>query len=403
MKRRIWQALAVAVFLIVLSRTALQRDLQAGAFEEKIKESLSHGYLPIVVLSQESGEYQSLGKSALWAAEYAAEKVNKKGGINGCKIQIVSENTNSEKSKALSLFQGASRASFLVLGPIDAPETSYIANNVERNQTIHIAAYSFPESRQSMAPYGISYMSDSEAGELEEVQVWSQANPDIKNVVLFTMSEDDSKENTTELFQEKLEDMGLHLLKIIDVRQGSDNKDYAYDAIQALNQNADGYIFLLRGKDTGNILVKLRSHGVEEGRQISTSFSAYGSELFEVAGNMLDGVSIWNKFDPVYKGTEWQQLLHDYRIAKRGSDQVSNPVADYYDAVMAVCQCYEEFGITSENYQEFIGNQEVVDWFYNSGQLHGIQNSYQWQEGQKVTDYQFFVFDGETPVNRNGN
>ena len=68
---------------------------------------------------------------------------------------------------------------------MDAPETAYIAKNVERNQTINIAAYSFAESRNTMAPYGISYMSDSEAGDLEEVRVWSQANPDIKNVVHF--------------------------------------------------------------------------------------------------------------------------------------------------------------------------------------------------------------------------
>ena len=125
--------------------------------------------------------------------------------------------------------------------------------------------------------------------------------------------------------------------------------------------------------------MKLRSHGVEEGRQISTSFSAYGSELFDVAGDMLDGISIWNKFDPVYQGKDWQKLLQDYRIARHGTEQVSNPVADYYDSVMAICQCYEEFGITS---------------------VKGIQSAYRWQEGQKVTDYQFFVFDGKTPVNR---
>lgn len=32
MKRRIWQALVVAGLLLVLSRTAVQRDLQASAF-----------------------------------------------------------------------------------------------------------------------------------------------------------------------------------------------------------------------------------------------------------------------------------------------------------------------------------------------------------------------------------
>lgn len=256
--------------------------LQASAFEEKINQSLENGYLPVVVLSQESGEYRSLGKSALWAAEYAADKVNENGGVNGCKVQIISENTNSEKSKALSLFQGASRASFLVLGPMDAPETAYIAKNVERNQTINIAAYSFAESRNTMAPHGISYMSDSEAGDLEEVR-YGHRQIRISKCGAFTMSEDESQENTTELLQDRLEDMGLHLLKIVDIRQGASDKDYAYYAIQALNQGADGYIFLVRGKETGNILLKLRSHGVEEGRQISTSFSAYGSELFDVA------------------------------------------------------------------------------------------------------------------------
>lgn len=107
MKRRIWQALVVAGLLLVLSRTAVQRDLQASAFQEKIEQCLKAGELPIVVLSQESGEYESIGKSALWAAEYAAAQVNKNGGVNGCNVRIVSENTGSDNSKALSLYQGA--------------------------------------------------------------------------------------------------------------------------------------------------------------------------------------------------------------------------------------------------------------------------------------------------------
>ena len=60
---------------------------------------------------------------------------------------------------------------------------------------------------------------------------------------IFTMSEDESQENTTELLQDRLEDMGLHLLKIVDIRQGASDEDYAYYAIQALNQGADGYNF----------------------------------------------------------------------------------------------------------------------------------------------------------------
>ena len=377
MKRKIWQAFVVAGLMLFLSRTAVQRDLQASAFQEKIEQCLKAGELPVVVLSQESGEYESIGKSALWAAEYAAAQVNKNGGVNGCNVRIVSENTGSDNSKALSLYQGASRTAFAVLGPVDAPETVYIAQNAEKNGTVHLAAYSYEESRQLMAPYGISYMSDSEDGELEEVRMWGQQNPDIKNIVLYTMSQDESKKNTTKMFEDTLSDLGLNILKIVDVKPGADEMDDSYYAIQGLNENA--------------------------GRRISVSFSAYGSEFFEIAGNMLDGVSIWNKFDPFYSGTEWQQLLKDYEtdtLNAGSAEQMPSPVADYYDAVQAICKCYEEFGITSENYEEFIGNADVVQWFYNSEFLEGIQSDFRWQKGQKITDYQFFVFEGETPVNR---
>ena len=403
MKRKIWQAFVVAGLMLFLSRTAVQRDLQASAFQEKIELCLKAGELPVVVLSQESGEYESIGKSALWAAEYAAAQVNKNGGVNGCNVRIVSENTSSDNSKALSLYQGASRTAFAVLGPVDAPETVYIAQNAEKNGTVHLAAYSYEESRQLMAPYGISYMSDSEDGELEEVRMWGQQNPDIKNIVLYTMSQDESKKNTTKMFEDTLSDLGLNILKIVDVKPGADEMDDSYYAIQGLNENADGYVFLIRGRECANILVKLRQHGIEEGRRISVSFSAYGSEFFEIAGNMLDGVSIWNKFDPFYSGTEWQQLLKDYETDKLNAgsaEQMPSPVADYYDAVQAICKCYEEFGITSENYEKFIGNEDMVQWFYNSEFLEVIQSDFRWQKGQKITDYQFFVFEGETPVNR---
>lgn len=403
MKRKIWQAFVVAGLLLFLSRTAVQRDLQASAFQEKIEQCLKAGELPVVVLSQESGEYESIGKSALWAAEYAAAQVNKNGGVNGCNVRIVSENTGSDNSKALSLYQGASRTASAVLGPVDAPETVYIAQNAEKNGTVHLAAYSYEESRQLMAPYGISYMSDSEDGELEEVRMWGQQNPDIKNIVLYTMSQDESKKNTTKMFEDTLSDLGLNILKIVDVKPGADEMDDSYYAIQGLNENADGYVFLISGRECANILVKLRQHGIEEGRRISVSFSAYGSEFFEIAGNMLDGVSIWNKFDPFYSGTEWQQLLKDYEkdtLNAGSAEQMPSPVADYYDAVQAICKCYEKFGITSENYEKFIGNADVAQWFYNSEFLEGIQSDFRWQKGQKITDYQFFVFEGETPVNR---
>lgn len=144
------------------------------------------------------------------------------------------------------------------------------------------------------APYGISYMSDSADGEFAAVAAWAEENPDIDDIVLFTMSEDESQENTTRLFQDTLGDIGLNILEIVDIRMNAQTEDYVQYAIQALNCKAD-----------------------------------------------------------------------------------------YYDAVTAICRCDEEFGVTSENYRKFMDNEEIVQWFYNSEMMDGIQKDFYWSEGKK--------------------
>lgn len=83
MKRKIWQAFVVAGLMLFLSRTAVQRDLQASAFQEKIEQCLKAGELPVVVLSQESGEYESIENQHFGRQNMLQPQVNKNGGVNG--------------------------------------------------------------------------------------------------------------------------------------------------------------------------------------------------------------------------------------------------------------------------------------------------------------------------------
>ena len=394
------QILIVLLFFILLYTEAAKSDLLASSFQEEIARCLDNGELPIVMLTQETGEYAYVGRPAVWAAEYAVGQVNRAGGINGERVRLVTANTNSDKGRALSLFQGAQRETFLVIGPADAPETAYIAAYAQDNRVIHLASYSYAQARQEVAPYGISYMSDSEDGELEAVKAWAKRNPDIKDVVIFTSLEDESKKNSTVLFQSTLGDIGLSVRDIVDVKPDAEKAEYQKYAMQALNQKADGYIFLLSGKEYANILVELRRHGIDEGRRISASFSSYISETIKIAGDALDGTYIWNKFDPFYSGSEWQALLTAYGAEQQRGDLIANSIADYYDAVKAVCRCYETFGVTSKTYKSFQENKKMAEWFYNSDRQDGIQGSFAWHNGKKVMDYQFFIFQGEKPINQ---
>ena len=51
------------------------------------------------------------------------------------------------------------------------------------------------------------------------------------------------------MFEDTLSDLGLNILKIVDVKPGADEMDDSYYAIQGLNENADGYVFLIRGRE----------------------------------------------------------------------------------------------------------------------------------------------------------
>lgn len=400
-RKRTVQAGIVAAMLLLFGRSAAQMDLLANAFQQEIEDCLAEDCLPVVMLSQESGDYEFVGKPALWAAQYAVDEINRQGGVNGCEVRLVVGNTDSDRTRALSLYRGAQNTAVIVLGPADAPETAYIAQQSEGESAIHLAAYSYAESRQQAAPFGISYMSDSENGELSAVRRWAAQNPDIHNVVVFTSYEDESKKSTAELFQESLPELGLTILDIVDVRSGADEAAYRSYVVQALNQKADGYVFLLSGEDYANILVELRRRGVDEGRRITASFSAFYSETFERAGDALDGTYIWNKLDPAYDGEEWMRLTTAYNRSELGGELPGHVVSDYYDAVTAICECYEAFGITAENYADYLHREEIAEWFYDSESRDGIQGSYRWEEGQKIMDYQYFVFEGSEPVNRN--
>lgn len=140
-------------------------------------------------------------------------------------------------------------------------------------------------------------MSDSEDGELEAVRVFAKENPDIRDVVLFSMSSDEAKNSSARQFQELQGELGLHFLDVIDVSPDAQESDYRQYAIRALNQKADGYVFLLGSRDYAEILKELRSHGIEEGRRITASFSAFNQETMEIAQEALDGTYQFFVFD----------------------------------------------------------------------------------------------------------
>lgn len=351
----------------------------------------------IPVLSAVTGAIAYVGKPASWAAEYAVEQINAAGGINGVPVSIEIYDTKFDTAEVASCLSQVVDDSILVVGPMDAPGGEVAGQMIFDATVPNIGTYSYEDSRAAYSPYAIAYMTDSEEGDVLAAEKWTALNPDIKKVVLFTCPSDASQVATVEMLQDALPDMGVEVAGVVEVE--TDTLDCGPAAVQALNYNADGYISVLRADENAKVVTELRNRGVDEGRRITCGFSSFSDNYISVAGaEALDGTYIWNKLDPNYDGEEWNALVEAYKADFDGAAPTSNPVPDYYNAFVAIKQCFEDLQITGDPDKRDAEKQAIAEWLNNSPTIHGIQGDFHWENGKKISDIYYFQFDGDQPV-----
>lgn len=373
---------------------SVQQEEEAGN-EDAAGAAVEQWEIP--VLSAVTGPIAYVGKPASWSAEYAAEVINEQGGINGVPVTVKIMDTKFDTAEAASCLSQVIDKSMVIVGPMDAPGGEVAGQMIFDAGVPNIAAYSYEDSRTELAPYAIAYMTDSEEGDVKAAEKWIELNPDIKSVVIFSCPSDASQVAITELLEEFLPTIGIEVAGAVEVE--TDTLDCGPAAVQALNYGADGYISVLRADENAKVVSELRLRGVEEGRRITCGFASYSDNYISVAGaDALDGTYIWNKLDQNYDGEEWNTLVSAYQEDFDGASPTSNPVPDFYNALMAIKQCYEELNITGNPDLAEEEKTAIAEWFYNSPTIHGIQGDFKWENGKKIADIYYFQFEGDVPV-----
>lgn len=351
----------------------------------------------IPVLSAVTGPIAYVGKPASWAAEYAVKVINEMGGINGKNVSVDIFDTKFDTAEAVSSMSQVVDDALVIVGPMDAPGGEAAGQVSFDAKVANIAAYSFTDIREQYSPYAISYMTDSEEGDLLAAQQWLALNPDIKSIVVFANPTDASQMATAEMLKEKLSSLGVTVKKIIEVE--TDTLDAGPAAVQAINAGVDGYYIGIRADEAAKVVSELRTRGVNEGKKICSTFATFSANYIDVVDkDALNGTYVWNKLNPNYDGEEWQTLVKAYQKDFDGASPTVNPVPDFYNALLSIKQCFEELNITGDADKYDDEKAAIAEWFYNSPVIKGIQGDFQWVEGKKVAPVYFFQFDGNTPV-----
>ena len=340
-----------------------------------------------------SGEIYYLGESAQWAIDYAVDEINAAGGINGVPVHTTFYDSEFNKNRSKDIVEKLVKTQRFLIGPVDSNGTAAIADIIRESGTPDVATYSFESVREQSAPYGISYMSDSTTGEIAAIDIWKELNPDIENVVIVINKGESSQMETADLLQDKLTELDMKLLRVIEIDATLNNGLNA--VVEALNTNAAGYIILARTENYVKFVSEMRQRGITEGRRFTASFAGYEIPLIQEYREQLSDTYIWNKFDCDYKGEEWQKLLEAYKKDHDGNVPGSCIVSEMYNVVYAWKACIEELNLSPEVLNLKEEKKSIADWFYNSSVQHGIQGDYQWIKGNKLTSVYYFKINDE--------
>lgn len=333
----------------------------------------------IPVLSAVTGAVAFVGEPAAWTAQYAAEQINAAGGINGVPVRVEIYDTAFAPETGAQQVSGLVDDSLFILGCMAAPVSTAIGPIISEAGVPNVGSYSFAYLRDEFAPYAYGYMCDSEAGDLAACTAWCEAYG-YKNIVLIYDPTDESMTASRTLFESELGNYGINISGIVEVETGTLNVGSA--AVQALSyKDADAYFVVLRKDEASKMVTEMRSRGVDSGEKFFCTFSAFDQGFIDLAGEYAEDVYLWNKLDVSYDSAEWNALCEAYS-AEFGSNPSAPPVTGFYNAMMAVKQCFEELNITGDPAKLAEERQAIANWFYNSPVVEGVQGPIQWTKGE---------------------
>ncbi len=346
----------------------------------------------IPVLSAVTGPIAFVGEPAAWAAQYAADQINAAGGINGVPVRVEIHDTEFSPETGAQIASGLVGNSLFILGCMAAPVSTAIGPIISEAGVPNVGSYSFAYLRDEFAPYAYGYMSDSEAGDLAACTAWCEAKG-YKNIVLVYDPTDESMTASRTLFEKELGNYGINITGIVEVETGTLNVGSA--AVQALNyKDADAYFLVLRKDEASKMIVEMRNRGVDSGEKFFCTFSAFDQGLIDLAGEAGEDVYVWTKLDVDYNGDDWNALCAAY-AEKFGTNPSAPPVPGFYNAMIALKQCYEELNITGDPAKLAEERQAIANWFYNSPVVQGIQGPVQWTKGEMTaTPFNYQIKNG---------
>jgi len=335
------KATKVVIAVLVVALIVLAAVLAARSYisSEKLpKEKV----INIGSIQPMTGASASYGQKATEGISLALEDINAAGGINGRKMNIIYEDSQSQSALAVGALQklvNVDHVSAVLVSP-SSPETLAEAPIAENNQTVILAAGSAATSIRYAGDY-VFRLKVSVDNEVEELMRLVYDELEARSICIIYV-QNDYGESVSQAADEIFQKMGGKVLRNDGFML--ENTDFRVQLMKAKLANPDTIVLIGWPKNMGNLLKQAKELGVEK-RFVCPGGAIDQKEIIDIAGNAADGLIYTMEYDLQSEEGDMKRFRDNFK-KKYGKDPELF-AAMGFDAVKIIAKTMEKCGENS--------------------------------------------------------
>lgn len=290
-----------------------------------------------------NGSGSAYGQSQQAGLKIALDEINKAGGINGHKVEVLFEDSQGNKDNAINAVQKLidKDGVLAVIGPTLSAEM-FAAGPVANSKGVPILGIS--TTAKGITDIGNYVFRNSlpEASVLPTVVKTAKEKLNIKNAVLMYDNQDDFSKSGADTFKQAIADNGLTL---VDTETfGTKDNDFNTQVTKALAAKPDAVFVSSLYPAGSQVLIQLRAKGYKGPVIGGNGFNS--PQVFTIADNAAEGLMVGSPWFSGATSPEATKFVEAYKAANGGKvpDQFA---AQAYDGMKLMAVAIKNANTTS--------------------------------------------------------
>lgn len=278
--------------------------------------------IPIGIAVAQTSNVALFGQEQILGATIAEKYFNKKNGVNGTQIKLVTQDTGGDEAGAINAFQNLISKGHVVgiVGPT-LSQQAFGADPVANRLKVPVIG---PSNTAKGVPQIGEYIGRVSAPVAKvapyAVNQAMKQNPKIKRVAILYAQNDAFSSSETVTFQETVKSMKLEIVTLQKFM--TTDTDFTTQATAVLGAKVDLVIVSGLAADGGNLVKQLRQLGYKGVIIGGNGFNT--ANLFPVCGKNCDGILVAQAYSPEANNPTNKAFVADYRATyKKDPSQFS--------------------------------------------------------------------------------